>query len=258
MAGMGDSYIISGGAQGADRLSVLSVVMAEATGGLLGRVGVPVGGRILDAGCGVGEVSRELARRAGPGGVVVGLDLDAEKIARARADAPSGLEFHVAGFETAADHGPFDLVYARFLLSHLPDPAGALDVFRKVLAPGGVMVVEDVEFSGHLCVPRLPAFDRYVAAYQGAARARGVDCEIGPKLPGLLRSAGFAGVDARFVQPSGMQGAVKAIAALTLSAIAPALDFDVSAEVAELEAVRDDASVFMSLPRITQAWGRKP
>lgn len=256
---MGNSYIIAGGVQGAARLSVLTEVMAEFTGGLLDRAGVPTGGLILDAGCGVGEVSRDLLRRAGPDGRVVGLDLDAEKIAVAARNAPPGLSFHVAGLETAADLGPFDLIYARFLLSHLTDPAGALSLFHRALKPGGLVVVEDVEFTAHLCVPPRPAFDRYVAGYQAAASARGADANIGPRLPGLLAAAGFGDVQARLVQPAGLTGPVKAIAALTLSAIGPSLPshHPVAADLADLEAARDDPSVFMSLPRITQAWGRR-
>jgi len=71
---MSSSYIIRGGETGRARLSVLSEAMDEAAGSLLDRVGDWTGLRVLDAGCGGGDVSRRLARRVGPTGAVVGID----------------------------------------------------------------------------------------------------------------------------------------------------------------------------------------
>jgi SAM-dependent methyltransferase len=261
---MTESYIIRGGEAGASRLSVLCQAMAEATGQLLDRVGVPAGGRILDAGCGVGEVTYELALRAGPSGRAVGVDLDAAKIDQARAGAPVGAEFHVGDLGMAEALGPFDLVYARFLLSHLTDPGQALEAFLAALRPGGWLVVEDVDFAAHVCWPPRPAFDRYVGWYRAAGQARGADPDIGPKLAAMLRDAGLAEVGARIAQPAGLEGPVKAMAALTLAGIREAvIAMDVpadlvAADLADLEAAREDPGVLMTLPRVFQAWGRKP
>jgi SAM-dependent methyltransferase len=162
------------------------------------------------------------------------------------------------------DLGPFDLIYARFLLSHLTDPAAVLSGFRDLLAAGGRLVVEDVEFTAHLCWPPRASLDRYVVWYRKAARRRGADADIGPKLPGLLKAAGFRDIEARVVQPAALTGPVKQMAALTLEAIAPALiaaevarDEEIGADLADLAAAAADPDVFMSLPRVTQAWGSR-
>ncbi len=68
-------YVISGGRAGRERLGVLSSVMAPSTAALLARVGVAAGGRIVDLGCGGGDVTADLARAAGSG-TVVGIDAD--------------------------------------------------------------------------------------------------------------------------------------------------------------------------------------
>ena len=57
--------------------------------------------------------------------------------------------------------GNFDLIYTRFLLSHLAKPAEVLSWMVKCLRSGGVLAVEDVDLSGYFCYPPLPAFDRW-------------------------------------------------------------------------------------------------
>ena len=265
------SYIIQGGETGRARLSVLSEAMAEATGDLLDRADVPRGASsggavILDAGCGGGDVTRELAARAGPGATVIGIDLDEAKLAAARALSP-GIRFEVRAIDAPgalADLGPFDLIYARFLLSHLTDVPAVLAAFRENLKPGGRLVVEDVEFAAHLCWPPRASFDRYVVWYRKAARKRGADADIGPKLPGLLKAAGFQDIEARVAQPAALTGAVKQMAHLTLAAISASLvnagiatSEAIAADMADLQVGADDPAVFMTLPRVTQVLGRR-
>lgn len=263
---MSFSYIIRGGEEGRARLSVLSQAMAPHTGALLDRAGPWEGLRVLDAGCGAGEVSRELARRVGPAGSVLGVDGDAVKIAAAReaaADIPN-LAFH-AGDAAAPPGEAFDVIYARFLLSHLTDVPAMLAALRGRLTPGGRLVLEDVDFCGHFVAPPLQAFEDYVAWYREAAWLRGADAEIGQKLPGLVAAAGFADLEAGAVNPAALTGPVKAMAHLTLTAIADAVVDEkiasrsqVDAAVAALKTAGDDPAVFMSMPRVVQVVARIP
>ena len=73
------SYVIRGGIPGRERLRVLSRIVHESTTRLLDRVGFSSGMTCLDAGCGGGDVTLELARRVGPDGKVLGIDMDATK-----------------------------------------------------------------------------------------------------------------------------------------------------------------------------------
>jgi len=259
------SYIIRGGTEGQARLSVLSQAMAPFTGALLDRVDW-AGRRVLDAGCGGGDVSRDLASRVGPGGSVLGVDADAVKIgaARAAAEGIGNLAFRTGDAITPGDGDPFDAIYARFLLSHLTEPADALASFRDRLAPGGLLVLEDVDFGGHFIEPALPAFDRYVGWYRTAAARRGADALIGRRLPGLAREAGFEVLQAGAAMPAALGGPIKQMAALTLEAIAEpvveaglAARTEIEAALAELWVAAEDPSVFMSLPRVGQVVARK-
>jgi ubiquinone/menaquinone biosynthesis C-methylase UbiE len=80
-------YSIRGGLAGRERLRVLARVHGPATERLLGHLGIEAGMRCLDVGCGGGDVTLALARRVGPAGEVVGVDLDEVKLGLARDEA---------------------------------------------------------------------------------------------------------------------------------------------------------------------------
>jgi hypothetical protein len=113
-----------------------------------------------------------------------------------------------------------------------------------------------------LVLPPSAAFDRYVELYSESARARGCDPCIGPRLPSLVQSAGFSDVSVGIVQPSGISGDVKLIAAITFDAIAESalksglatLDNLRATSEALYEYARQQGS-FMSVPRIFQCSG---
>jgi SAM-dependent methyltransferase len=262
------TYVIRGGLEGRERLRVLARVMWPTTSALFSRVGIAPTARCLDVGCGGGDITRELAQIASDG-FVVGTDLDATNVDLARAEtAKAGVdnvEFRVDDvLQPPADGQRFDVVYARFLFTHLADPAKALENVTARVESGGVLVVEDIDCSGHFCYPRSPAFARYVEWYIKTARARGSDPNIGPRLPGLLRDAGLGDIAMNVVQPAGFSGEVKLIAPITMEMVADAM---VAAEVAtseqvsqtidELYAFANTEGTVQSLPRIVQTWGRR-
>ena len=270
MSGGGsERYVIHGGLRGVERLRILGRVVAPTTRALLERAGVNEGMACLDVGCGGGDSTGELARLTGPRGRVVGIDLDETAIALARETAAArGLghvEFRVgaAGQGTAAPE--FDVVYARFVLTHLSEPAAAVAWMAAHLRPGGLLVVEDIDFRGHFCHPRNAAFERYTELYAEVVQRGGADPFIGPRLPSLLLAAGCADVAMEVVQPAGFDPDVKVMAAITTEGIAARVEAAGLATRAELAALADalhafarDAQSVMSLPRIVQAWGRSP
>ena len=189
-------YTIDGGYAGKQRLDLLARVCAPGTTAVLDRVGVRRGARCLDAGCGGGHVSQELARRAG-GGHVVAVDLDDAVLDLAAADAAAAgiatIEFR-RGDATALSEPGFDVAYARFLLSHLREPAQMVATLAAALAPAGAAVLEDVSFGGYICHPPCVAHDDWLAMYRETVRRRGGNADLGPALPSLLRDAGFENV----------------------------------------------------------------
>ncbi|MGH4006901.1 MAG: methyltransferase domain-containing protein [Pseudonocardiaceae bacterium] len=258
-------YTIDGGLAGKSRLDVLAEVMWPASAALLAAAGVPVGARCLDLGCGGGHVSVELAGLVGPTGSVVGVDIDAEIVDLARAAAAvrglGNLEFRVGTADDLGD-GCYDLGYARFLLSHVADPQRVVNGLAALTAPGGKVIVEDVDFTGAFCFPPSNAYTRSVQLYQETVRRRGGNADIGPALPSLLRTAGLQDVQVRAVQPVSLDGATKVMCVLTLERTAAAVvgegiasAEEVAAVLAQLRGLAADRTTLISVPRIVQSWG---
>jgi ubiquinone/menaquinone biosynthesis C-methylase UbiE len=261
-------YVLQGGEAGAGRLRLLARVKWPTTEPLLLRAGLRPGLHCLDAGCGIGLVTVELARRAGPDGSAVGIDINEHYLDLARQEATrQGVPavFRAGRVADLDERARYDLAYARFLLSHLPEPALALERLVRSLRPGGVLVLEDIDFRGHFCYPPCGAFDRYVALYREVVRRRGGDADIGPRLFGLALDAGLAEVRVDLVQPTFHEGEGKLVAQMTLAQIGEALVAEglammeeVAALVGELDAFVQNPRTIVSLPRIFQVWGVEP
>jgi SAM-dependent methyltransferase len=259
-------YVIRGGEAGRERLRMLARIMAPTTRELLARAGVGAGMTCLDVGCGGGDVSVELARVVGPRGRVIGIDMDATKIDLARREVAAlglgNIEFRVATIEQHGFTAGVDVAYARFVLTHLPDPQAVLEHLRAALRPGGRMVVEDIDFTGHFSHPDDASFRRFVSLYTQVVQRRGADPNIGPRLPGLLLAAGYHEVGVHVVQPAGIDGEVKLMAPITLESIVEALVAeglataeDLAPTVRDLYAFAHAPGTLLSLPRIVQSWG---
>jgi SAM-dependent methyltransferase len=262
-------YVIRGGVAGRERLRILARTLHAGTSALFDRLGVGAGLRCLDAGCGGGDVTLELARRVGPRGWVIGVDVDAAKLDLARREATeqgiTNVEFRALDIRAAEPGTDFDLVYARFLLTHLADPTAAIAMFSRALRPGGLLIIEDVDFKGSFAWPETAAFRRYCELYYAVVRPRGGDPDIGPRLPILLADGGFAQVDMHVVQPMAMQGEAKLINPITLENIADVVVQDglatrqeIDALIRELYAFSADSRTVAGLARVIQAWGRRP
>jgi SAM-dependent methyltransferase len=262
-------YIIRGGVAGRERLRVLSRVMAPMTQRLLERIGVPRGARCLDAGCGGGDVSLTLARMVGPSGAVLGVDIDRVKLDLARYEAEdagvSNIEYRRAALHELPSDGTFDLGYARFLLSHLPDPAAALAHLIAAVRPGGVVAVQDIDYSTGLCHPPNAAYDFSWDLYPRLAVHRGGDPWLGRRLPILFAEAGLEDIGVHIEQPAGFDADTKLLGALTFESIADtaveaglADAGEIDAHLHELHRFAARPDTLLSLPRMVQVWARVP
>jgi SAM-dependent methyltransferase len=260
------SYIIDGGEPGAARLAVLGRTLAASSESFLKRTGLRPGVRVLDVGCGSGELTGWMAQVVAPA-EAVGVDLDLTVLAIARErwgdEAPAPRFVMADATEVPTALGRFDVVYARFLLSHQTDPLATLRHLRQLCRPGGVVAVEDVDIPAAYCEPRSEAFERTTDLYCRAAVARGADPRIGPRLAAIFQEAGFADIQAGAVQPSFREGEGKWLAEITLRAIRSAIldsglaDEEEYAEVlGELRRVTEDPTTLIGLPRIHQVMAR--
>lgn len=261
-------YLIRGGIEGRERMRVVARVMRPGTLALLERAGVTSGMRCLDVGCGAGEVTFDLASLVGLTGHVDGVDLDATKVALAVSDAEqtetANVSFRVGDLADGLGEAAYDVVYARFVLTHLRDPAAGVALMMAALRPGGRLVVEDIDYRGSFCYPESDVYVRANEIYEQAALRNGGDPHIGARVVHLLLDAGFEGVTPSIAHPVGLEGEVKLLQPLTIENIkAMAVRHEV-ATAEEVDRVVDrlyelarDPGVLVSSPRIVQAFGDK-
>ncbi len=107
---------------------------------LLARVPAEAPARVVDLGCGAGNVTRFLRQRW-PQAELTGVDSSAEMLARAREAEPS-VRWLQADLGTWAPPAPPDVIYANAALHWLPDHETLFPRLLAVLAPGGVLAVQ--------------------------------------------------------------------------------------------------------------------
>ena len=159
------------------RLALVAGVFEPSTRALLGRIHPRDARRVLDLGCGPGHTSRLLAERFAAADVV-GLDASDAFLVEARRAAPLHTTFARADVSAPLAGAPADVVYARYVLSHLGDRAAVLRRWFSALAPGGVLVVEEVD--------RIDTDDAvfvpYLEVTTGLMASRGGSLYVGPEL----------------------------------------------------------------------------
>jgi ubiquinone/menaquinone biosynthesis C-methylase UbiE len=191
------SYDPARGARGLDgelaRLEVQAALSWDRECRLLDRLGVRDGARILEVGCGPGVVTRRL-RAAFPSSPITALDRDPVLLDRARAAELPAVTVAAATAEaTGLPEGGFDLVLSRYLYQHLPDPAAAAREALRVLAPGGLHAVVDIDDAlWGIADPPAPGLSAILARQTEAQAARDGDRRIGRWLWRLLKQTGHA------------------------------------------------------------------
>lgn len=107
---------------------------------LLAQVPLEAPKRVVDLGCGAGNVTAALARRF-PEADVIGIDGSEEMLAKARTALPAA-RFVAADIAAWRPETPPDLIYSNAALHWLPDHASLFPRLLSLLAPGGVLAVQ--------------------------------------------------------------------------------------------------------------------
>jgi ubiquinone/menaquinone biosynthesis C-methylase UbiE len=159
---------------------------------------------LLEVGVGVGAETR-LLRARWPGLRVVGVDVSADQIARARrvlaADVAAGMVELVAGdaAHLTTPEGRCDAAFLCWVLEHVGDPRAVLAECARVLAPGSPVWLTEVYNASLVIEPRQPVIDEYWRALNDWQRAAGGHPNIGARLPELAESIGLRASRFRFV-----------------------------------------------------------
>ena len=133
------------------------------------------GQRVLDVACGTGVLAREVLARVGSKGTVAGLDANPGMLATAREIAP-GVDW-TQGVAEALPYpdNSFDTVVSQFGLMFFADRAQAIAEMRRVLVPGGRLVVAVWD-----CLDNIPAYAALVALLERQAGTRAANALRAP------------------------------------------------------------------------------
>ncbi|HUN94097.1 MAG TPA: class I SAM-dependent methyltransferase [Burkholderiaceae bacterium] len=185
-----------------DRQPEQDVVLAPVSAALFARAAAAPGERVVDVGCGCGGTTFALGRRVGPAGHVLGVDVSAAMLERARELAPAGLPVDLVLADATVhefDAGAADLLFSRFGVMFFADPARSFANLRRALRPGGRACFacwREARANPWLMVP-------LQAAYRHVPRLP----EVGPDDPGpfsfaredrvrrVLEAAGFVAIE---------------------------------------------------------------
>jgi SAM-dependent methyltransferase len=194
-----------------DRLVRQAILLAPITERLFRDAGICLGRRVLDVGSGLGDVAIIAARLVGSSGEVVGVEQNADFLARARERVAAAgfrnVTFIQADANALAIDGFFDAVVGRFVLNHNPDPVAMLRSVTQLLIPGGVLALQEIAVSPALAVAAgLPLWSRVLTLIQDIIRQSGMNPEAGLALHRIFQEAGLPGphmhLDVPFTQDS--------------------------------------------------------
>ncbi|HWY59266.1 MAG TPA: class I SAM-dependent methyltransferase [Terriglobales bacterium] len=178
-----------------DRLKRQGRLISKITRHFLEAMGLHSGMRVLDVGCGVGDVALLAASMVAPDGQVVGIDLDeaALRMARHRAAVEElhNVQFRAADFQKYMSDGMFDAVIGRCVLLHQQNPGTALSSVAQYVRSGGIIGFQEPWFSRGFSFPRVPLFEEVIRWLHSTVEASGLDGNVGLRLPFIFASIGL-------------------------------------------------------------------
>jgi SAM-dependent methyltransferase len=199
-----EEYLLADRPSELERLRLQSLVWEPSGRQLLAKVVDGSGGRALDVGCGALGWLRILSEWVGPSGQVVGTDIDERLLNAARsfldAQRISNVELVVDDlFESKLEPRSFDLVHARYLIAPLGRGREQVASHRRLVRPGGSLVLEEWDLGSWHFNPPAPAAERLIRMLSEIFAVLGG--EAGRGLPELLRDIGIddPGIDAQVI-----------------------------------------------------------
>jgi SAM-dependent methyltransferase len=161
------------------------------------HLGLQRGERLVDVGCGPGDVTIELCADVGAAGHVLGLDASTAMLDVARrraAEAGAKAEFRIGDAQALAlPDGGMDACRSERMLQWVPDPEGALAEMVRVVRPGGRLVIADTDWRS-LMVDLIEP-DVHDAVTEAFRAIRGPGYDVGGRLLNRCRDLGLVNLD---------------------------------------------------------------
>lgn len=248
------------------RFNSLEALHDERSVRYLERTSIGAGWRCLEVGGGAGSIANWLADRVGDTGSVVVTDIDPRFL-----NQSSRANIEVRRHDIATDpigNDAFDLIHARLVFVHVPDPWKAMCRLIAALKPDGWLVVEDYDPS--LVDRALPCADETAAgltvkvfqAMRTLMQARGLDVAFARSLYARFVAMGLTavGMEAHVaVRAGGSDGALLDLANLSqVRDEAVARGFLTADEVDRMATLLQSPEFAVLSPVMFSAWGQRP
>lgn len=188
-------YVLGHSTHELDRLIHQARFWGDLTEQVMRLAGIKPGMRVLDVGCGAGDVSFLAASLVGPEGAVIGVDKSPEATAlasqRVQAAGLTNVHFITQDLSTFTMDEPVDALIGRLVLMYFADPAVILRRLTRFLKPGGVVVFHELDTSGSKSEPVCELFTTTVERIEQTLTRAGADIKMGLKLARVFQEAGL-------------------------------------------------------------------
>lgn len=178
-----------------DQGETIKLVRNEFTQRLLTDCGIKKGMRVLDVGCGSGDLSIMASEMVGDSGEVVGFDISEDALAIAR-NAVKEKHNSIAQFihadinELPDNIGKFDAIIGRRVLMYLSDAAQGIDNLLSCLAANGKMVFQESDCMAlSFCAEAMPLHTKVLTWMWNTVEKEGGNIYIGRQLYSLMKNA---------------------------------------------------------------------
>src|SRR5262245_59918187 len=198
----GPSWQLEGNAPLAYDTHIVDVFLQDYSRRLVEVAAIKPGDRVLDVACGTGVVTRLAANKVGSAGQVVGFDLNAGMVTRARAshETAAAIEWRVgSATDMPFADATFDCVICQHGLQFIPDKAAAVSEMHRVLADRGRTVISVWRSIEHCPwqAAIADAVERNVGSEQDARVRSSCRCGDVGQLQRVLVAGGFRDVEIR-------------------------------------------------------------
>jgi SAM-dependent methyltransferase len=178
------------------RITSTGRYLGDLTEHVLRLAGIDHGMRVLDVGCGPGDVTFLAAKMVGSEGAVIGVDKSEEAIGRARERAAAAglanVRFLTHDLVDLALDEPVDALIGRLVLQYVTDPARVLRHLITLVKPGGVVAFQEADMDdGPNLEPVCPVYEAAIQRIKQVFIGLGTDPRIGIKLGRIIQEAGL-------------------------------------------------------------------
>jgi len=237
-----DTYVLGTSEQARKNLDYQHELMANESFKQLQKAGLKKDQIVWDIGCGSGAMTEYIARTVGDNGKVFAVDASKEQLENTRkriSDAGLKNVIFILGDIQENQNWPVekaDIVYSRLVLMHVTKANLALIKMKSLLKTGGVVSLQESAFSADHTSDYNPVVKDFFASLVKLGISKGVDFDIGQKLPALCKEIGFQKIEHYEVQH---HYSAKEVKLLVLSRIDEMKDTFIEADIADEKKISD-------------------